>query len=122
MPDKDLAKRPKIITTPGCTPKPEVWDSGIQKNRMARGNNFFTLITGQLMMKKNRTYQPKLSPKWISEDGRKMVLIWSDAMMNEEGRSHTINYLWNQMEITLQTTSHVLPGREAIGRGSTDDR
>ena len=51
----------------------------------------------------NRTYQPKLSPKWISEDGRKMVLIWSDAMKNEEGRSHTVNYKWNQMEITIQT-------------------
>ena len=52
---------------------------------------------------KNRTYQPKLSPKWISDDGKKMILIWSDAMKNDEGRSHSINYLWNQMEITLQT-------------------
>lgn len=51
---------------------------------------------------KNRTYQPKLSPKWISEDGRKMVLIWSDAMKNEEGRSHLINYKWNQMNIELE--------------------
>ncbi len=50
----------------------------------------------------NRTYQPKLSPKWISEDGRRMVLIWSDAMKNEAGRSHAVNYLWNQMEITIQ--------------------
>jgi hypothetical protein len=50
----------------------------------------------------NRTYQPKLSPKWISEDGREMVLIWSDAMKNEEGRSHTVNYRWNQMEITVR--------------------
>ena len=51
---------------------------------------------------KNRTYQPKLSPKWISEDGKNMVLIWSDAMKNEEGKSHTVNYRWNQMEITLE--------------------
>ena len=51
---------------------------------------------------KNRTYQPKLSPKWISEDGKDMVLIWSDAMKNEEGRSHSINYRWNQMKITLE--------------------
>lgn len=51
---------------------------------------------------KNRTYQPKLSPKWISEDGTNMVLIWSDAMKNEEGRSHTVNYRWNQMEISLE--------------------
>jgi hypothetical protein len=31
-----------------------------------------------------------------------MVLIWSDAMKNEEGKSHTVNYRWNQMEITLE--------------------
>ena len=50
---------------------------------------------------KNRTYQPKLSPKWISEDGKKMTLIWSDAMKNAEGKSHSTNYLWNQMEIEI---------------------
>jgi hypothetical protein len=52
---------------------------------------------------KNRTYQPKLSPKWISADGQQMVLIWSDAMKNEQGRSHTVNYKWNHMKITIQT-------------------
>jgi len=51
----------------------------------------------------NLTYQPKLSPKWISDDGRKMTLIWSDAMRNAEGFSHSINYKWNQMEIEIQT-------------------
>jgi len=51
---------------------------------------------------KNRTYQPKLSPKWISEDGLKMILIWSDAMENKNGESHTVNYLWNQMEISIE--------------------
>lgn len=50
---------------------------------------------------KNKTYQPKLSPKWISEDGKKMTLIWSDAMKNEKGKSHSTNYLWNQMEIEI---------------------
>lgn len=50
---------------------------------------------------KNRTYQPKLSSKWISKDGREMTLIWSDAMENEEGHSHTVNYLWNQMKISI---------------------
>lgn len=50
----------------------------------------------------NLTYQPKLSPKWISDDGRQMTLIWSDAMKNESGRSHNLNYLWNQMEIEIQ--------------------
>ena len=49
----------------------------------------------------NRTYQPKLSPKWISEDGTKMTLIWSDAMKNEDGKSHAVNYIWNQMEIKI---------------------
>ena len=51
----------------------------------------------------NLTYQPKLSPKWISDDGKKMVLIWSDAMRNAQGYSHSINYKWNQMEIEIQT-------------------
>ncbi len=50
----------------------------------------------------NLTYQPKLSSKWISADGREMVLIWSDAMKNEQGRSHTVNYRWNQMHITIR--------------------
>jgi len=52
---------------------------------------------------RNLTYQPKLSPKWISKDGRRMVLIWSDAMKNREGKSHTVNYKWNQMQITILT-------------------
>nr|WP_319511886.1 hypothetical protein [uncultured Draconibacterium sp.] len=51
----------------------------------------------------NLTYQPKLSPKWISEDGTQMVLIWSDAMRNAEGKMHAQNYRWNQMDITIKT-------------------
>ncbi len=50
----------------------------------------------------NRTYQPKLSPKWISEDGTEMILIWSDAMKNAKGHSHADNYLWNQMKINIR--------------------
>lgn len=46
----------------------------------------------------NRAYGFKLSPKWISEDGKKMVLIWSDA-----GDNHSTNYKWNQMEIEIIT-------------------
>ena len=65
-------------------------------------NQFFYTDYWIVDDEKNRTYQPKLSPKWISEDGTNMVLIWSDAMKNEEGRSHTVNYRWNQMEITLE--------------------
>jgi hypothetical protein len=52
---------------------------------------------------RNLTYQPKLSPKWISADGKHMVLIWSDAMKNEKGRSHTVNYKWNQMKVSIET-------------------
>jgi hypothetical protein len=44
----------------------------------------------------NRTYGFKLSPKWISEDGKTMHLIWSDA-----GDGHDTNYKWNQMEIEI---------------------
>lgn len=46
----------------------------------------------------NRTYGFKLSPKWISEDGKTMQLIWSDA-----GDKHSTNYKWNQMEIEIIT-------------------
>jgi hypothetical protein len=49
------------------------------------------------------TYQPKLSPKWISDDGKEMVLVWSDAKRNVEGSSHRVNYTWNQMLITIET-------------------
>ncbi len=52
---------------------------------------------------KNRTYQPVLSPKWISKDGREMILIWSDAMENAKGQSHSVNYRWNHMRITIRT-------------------
>ncbi len=30
-----------------------------------------------------------------------MTLIWSDAMKNDKGKSHTVNYLWNQIQITI---------------------
>lgn len=45
----------------------------------------------------NRTYGFKLSPKWISDDGKTMHLIWSDA-----GDDHSTYYKWNQMEITIE--------------------
>jgi len=49
----------------------------------------------------NRCYQPKLSPKWIGPDGTDLVLIFSDAMSDERGKSHTVNYRWNQQRIRL---------------------
>ena len=51
----------------------------------------------------NLTYQPKLSPKWISDDGKRMTMIWSDAMRNPDGYSHSVNYKWNQMQIEILT-------------------
>jgi hypothetical protein len=47
--------------------------------------------------KENRTYGFKLNPKWISEDGTRMQMIWSDA-----GDNHDTNYKWNQMEIEIK--------------------
>lgn len=46
----------------------------------------------------NRTYGFKLNPKWISDDGKSMQLIWSDA-----GNDHSTYYRWNQMEIEILT-------------------
>ena len=51
--------------------------------------------------KNNRTYQPKLSPKWISKDGKRMTLIWSDEGDEKEGVEYGSFYTWNQMEIEL---------------------
>jgi hypothetical protein len=51
----------------------------------------------------NLTYQPKLSPKWMSADGKTMTIIWSDAMRNADGYSHSINYKWNQMQVNIRT-------------------
>jgi len=44
----------------------------------------------------NRLYEPQLSPKWISNDGRTMYLIYSDARDR-----HSTNYRWNMQELTL---------------------
>jgi hypothetical protein len=46
----------------------------------------------------NRLYQPKLSPKWISKDGREMVLVFSDC----QGNWNVEYYRWTQQRITLQ--------------------
>jgi len=46
----------------------------------------------------NRTYGFKLSPKWMSKEGKHMTLIWSDA-----GDNHTTYYKWNQMQIEIVT-------------------
>ncbi|MEX0775400.1 MAG: hypothetical protein WD042_06765 [Phycisphaeraceae bacterium] len=48
-----------------------------------------------------RLYQPKLSPRFISADGKEMVLVFSDAQAHE-GRTHNKHYRWNQQKITLR--------------------
>lgn len=42
----------------------------------------------------NRLYLPQLSPKWISEDGTEMYMVFSDA-----GRNYKLRYLWNMQKI-----------------------
>ena len=56
----------------------------------------------------NHIYWPKLSPKWISESGEEMTLIWSDQtfILDDEGNrirnsNKASNYTWNQMKIQL---------------------
>ena len=44
----------------------------------------------------NRTYLPQISPKWISEDGKKMYLVYSDA-----GRDYGKHYKWNMQQFEL---------------------
>jgi hypothetical protein len=52
----------------------------------------------------SRTYQFKLSPKWIYDAGRTMFLVWSDAGGRWD-RPHFGHsdywYRWNQVKITL---------------------
>jgi hypothetical protein len=72
------------------------------KNPYGPWTQFFYTDYWTVDSENNRTYQPKLSSKWMSDDGTKMVLVWSDAMRNEQGRSHTVNYRWNQMEIEIK--------------------
>ena len=50
----------------------------------------------------NLTYQPKLSPKWISDDGKEMILVWSDAMKDANGNFWGPNYRWNHMKIKIE--------------------
>ncbi|MCF6268943.1 MAG: hypothetical protein L3J41_04470 [Melioribacteraceae bacterium] len=71
------------------------------KNPYGPWTQFYYTDYWTVETERNRTYQPKLSPKWISEDGKTMILIWSDNMRNAKGSFHEQNYLWNQMEINI---------------------
>ncbi len=44
----------------------------------------------------NRLYMPQLSPKWITDDGTTMYLIYSDARDR-----HSTNYRWNMQQLHL---------------------
>ena len=45
----------------------------------------------------NRLYLPQLAPKWISEDGLTMQLVFSDA-----ANRHSTYYKWNMQEVRLK--------------------
>ena len=52
----------------------------------------------------SRTYQFKLNPKWIEDDGRTMYLVWSDAggkWGNGNYGHSSYWYRWNQVKIHL---------------------
>ena len=44
----------------------------------------------------NRLYLPQISPKWISDDGKTMYLVFSDA-----GRDYSKRYKWNMQKFRL---------------------
>ena len=75
----------------------------------------------------SRTYQFKLNPKWIYEDGRTMYLIWSDAGGRWDGGNHGHSsywYRWNQMKITIDVaggTQHPLKNEQSALAGSWRD-
>ncbi len=49
----------------------------------------------------NRLYLPQLSPKWISDDGTVMHLIFSDA-----ANGHSTYYKWNMQRIRIKMSSY----------------
>ncbi len=55
--------------------------------------------------KASRTYQFKLSPKWIEDNGRTLYLVWSDAGGRWDAGHYGHSdywYRWNQVKITLR--------------------
>ncbi|MBT6144257.1 MAG: DUF4185 domain-containing protein [Gemmatimonadetes bacterium] len=64
----------------------------------------------------DRTYQPKLSPKWMSADGTQMWMIWSDrggAVDAEKQTSTNRFYKWNQMRFDIQMQHRESPEEPA---------
>jgi hypothetical protein len=50
----------------------------------------------------NRLYLPQLSPKWISDGGTVMHLIFSDA-----ANGHSTYYKWNMQRVRIKMSSHL---------------
>jgi len=73
-----------------------------QQARCLQGLSFTARLFSGLTALETIGASPGLFPE-KSKDGRRMVLIWSDAMKNREGKSHTVNYKWDQVEITILT-------------------
>ncbi len=59
-------------------------------------NQFYWKENWQVGEDINRLYLPQLAPKWISEDGKTMQLVFSDA-----ANSHSTYYKWNMQKIKL---------------------
>ncbi len=49
----------------------------------------------------NRAYLPQLSPKWISDDGKSMYMVFSDCT-----QGYTIHYKWNMQKFSLVFDSY----------------
>ncbi|MCK5369770.1 MAG: hypothetical protein KAQ62_14515, partial [Cyclobacteriaceae bacterium] len=59
-------------------------------------NQFYWKENWQVGEDINRLYLPQLAPKWISEDGKTMQLVFSDA-----ANGHSTYYKWNMQKIHL---------------------
>jgi len=60
-------------------------------------NQFYWKENWQVGEDINRLYLPQLAPKWISEDGLTMQLVFSDA-----ANGHSTFYKWNMQELRLK--------------------
>lgn len=63
-------------------------------------NQFYWKENWQVGEDINRLYFPQLAPKWISEDGLTMQLVFSDA-----ANGHSTYYMWNMQEVKLQMSA-----------------
>ena len=63
-------------------------------------NQFYFNINWQLGEDVNRTYLPQLASKWISEDGKSMYIIFSDA-----ARKPNNYYKWNMIKVDIEMSN-----------------